>query len=166
MLAGSKKESIINAGLDEQSTYGIMSKTKKAAISELITKLIDEEYIHQTEGKYPILEVTQKSYPILKGQKSLTMRLAVKEELHREIQHTEVDKVLFDKLKERRKYLADKASVPPYVIFSDASLRDMCAKLPTNENDFLRISGVGIKKQEKYAKEFISIIKEYKEEKF
>ncbi|MBD9047594.1 MAG: DNA helicase RecQ [Ruminococcus sp.] len=166
VLAGSKKESIINAGLDEQSTYGIMSKTKKAAISELITKLIDEEYIHQTEGKYPILEVTQKSYPILKGQKNLTMRLAVKEDLHREIQQTEIDRSLFDKLKERRKYLADKASVPPYVIFSDASLRDMCAKLPTNENDFLRISGVGIKKQEKYAKEFILIIKEYKEEKF
>lgn len=166
VLAGSKKESIKNAGLDEQSTYGIMSKTKKAAISELITKLIDEEYIHQTEGKYPILEVTQKSYPILKGQKSLTMRLAVKEDLHREIQQAEIDRSLFDKLKERRKYLADKASVPPYVIFSDASLRDMCAKLPTNENDFLRISGVGIKKQEKYAKEFIPIIKEYKEEKF
>ncbi|WP_370768442.1 DNA helicase RecQ [Ruminococcus sp.] len=164
VLAGSKKESIINAGLDEQSTYGIMSKTKKAAISELITKLIDEEYIQQTEGKYPILEVTQKSYPILKGQKNLTMRLAVKEDLHREIQQAEIDRSLFDKLKERRKYLADKASVPPYVIFSDASLRDMCAKLPTNENDFLRISGVGIKKQEKYAKEFIPIIKEYKEE--
>lgn len=165
VLAGSKKESIINAGLDEQSTYGIMSKTKKAAISELITKLIDEEYIHQTEGKYPILEVTQKSYPILKGQKILTMRLAVKEDLHREIQQAEIDRSLFDKLKERRKYLADKASVPPYVIFSDASLRDMCAKLPTNENDFLRISGVGIKKQEKYAKEFIPIIKEYKNSK-
>ena len=165
VLAGSKKESIINAGLDEQSTYGIMSKTKKAAISELITKLIDEEYIHQTEGKYPILEVTQKSYPILKGQKSLTMRLAVKEDLHREIQQVEIDRSLFDKLKERRKYLADKASVPPYVIFSDASLRDMCAKLPTSENDFLRISGVGIKKQEKYAKEFIPIIKEYKNSK-
>ena len=164
VLAGSKKESIKNAGLDEQSTYGIMSKTKKAAISELITKLIDEEYIQQTEGKYPILEVTQKSYPILKGQKNLTMRLAVKEDLHREIQQAEIDRSLFDKLKERRKYLADKASVPPYVIFSDASLRDMCAKLPTNENDFLRISGVGIKKQEKYAKEFIPIIKEYKEE--
>ncbi len=107
VLAGSKKESIINAGLDEQSTYGIMSKTKKA----------------------------------------------------------EIDRILFDKLKERRKYLADKASVPPYVIFSDASLRDMCAKLPTNENDFLRISGVVIKKHEKYAKEFIPIIKEYKNSK-
>lgn len=165
VLAGSQKDSIINAGLDEQSTYGIMSKTKKAAISELITKLIDEEYIQQTEGKYPILEVTQKSYPILKGQKNLTMRLAVKEDLHREIQQAEIDRSLFDKLKERRKYLADKASVPPYVIFSDASLRDMCAKLPTNENDFLRISGVGIKKQEKYAKEFIPIIKEYKNSK-
>ena len=166
VLAGSKSENIYKYRLNNQSTYGIMSDKRRTVINELITRLIDEEYITQTEDKYPVLKVTQKSYPILKGQKSLTMRLAVKEELHREIQHTEVDKVLFDKLKERRKYLADKASVPPYVIFSDASLRDMCAKLPTNENDFLRISGVGIKKQEKYAKEFIPIIKEYKEEKF
>lgn len=166
VLAGSKSENIYKYRLNNQSTYGIMSDKRRTVINELITRLIDEEYITQTEDKYPVLKVTQKSYPILKGQKSLTMRLAVKEELHREIQHTEVDKVLFDKLKEIRKYLADKASVPPYVIFSDASLRDMCAKLPTNENDFLRISGVGIKKQEKYAKEFIQIIKEYKEEKF
>lgn len=166
VLAGSKSENIYKYMLNNQSTYGIMSDKRRTVINELITRLIDEEYITQTEDKYPVLKVTQKSYPILKGQKSLTMRLAVKEELHREIQHTEIDKVLFDKLKERRKYLADKASVPPYVIFSDASLRDMCAKLPTNENDFLRISGVGIKKQEKYAKEFIPIIKEYKEEKF
>ena len=166
VLAGSKSENIYKYRLNNQSTYGIMSDKLSTVINELITRLIDEEYITQTEDKYPVLKVTQKSYPILKGQKSLTMRLAVKEELHREIQHTEVDKVLFDKLKERRKYLADKASVPPYVIFSDASLRDMCAKLPTNENDFLRISGVVIKKHEKYAKEFIQIIKEYKEEKF
>lgn len=165
VLAGSKSENIYKYMLNNQSTYGIMSDKRRTVINELITRLIDEEYITQTEDKYPVLKVTQKSYPILKGQKSLTMRLSVKEELHREIQHTEVDKVLFDKLKERRKYLADKASVPPYVIFSDASLRDMCAKLPTNENDFLRISGVGIKKQEKYAKEFIPIIKEYKNSK-
>lgn len=166
VLAGSKSENIYKYRLNNQSTYGIMSDKRRTVINELITRLIDEEYITQTEDKYPVLKVTQKSYPILKGQKSLTMRLTVKEELHREIQHTEVDKVLFDKLKERRKYLADKASVPPYVIFSEASLRDMCAKLPTNENDFLRISGVVIKKHEKYAKEFIPIIKEYKEEKF
>lgn len=165
VLAGSKSENIYKYRLNNQSTYGIMSDKRRTVINELITRLIDEEYITQTEDKYPVLKVTQKSYPILKGQKGLTMRLAIKEELHREIQHTEVDKVLFDKLKERRKYLADKASVPPYVIFSEASLRDMCAKLPTNENDFLRISGVVIKKHEKYAKEFIQIIKEYKNSK-
>lgn len=166
VLAGSKSENIYKYRLNNQSTYGIMSDKRRTVINELITRLIDEEYITQTKDKYPVLKVTQKSYPILKGQKNLTMRLAVKEDLHREIQQAEIDRSLFDKLKERRKYLADKASVPPYVIFSDASLRDMCAKLPTNENDFLRISGVGIKKQEKYAKEFIPIIKEYKEEKF
>lgn len=165
VLAGSKMESIINLGLDKQSTYGIMKATKKTAISELINKLIDEEYIYKTQDQYPVLKVTKKSYPILKGQKTLNMRLAVKEELHREVQPVDVNKTLFNKLKEHRKYLADKASVPPYVIFSDATLREMCIQLPTNENDFLRISGVGIKKQEKYAKEFIPIIKQYKEEK-
>ena len=141
-----------------------MSSTKRSAITELINRLIDEEYIYQTEDEYSVLKVTQKSYPILKGQKTLTMRLAVKEELHREIQQTEVDAELFDRLKEHRKYLADKASVPPYVIFNDSTLREMCVKLPTNESDFLRISGVGIKKQEKYAGEFIPIIKKYKNE--
>lgn len=161
VLAGSKRESIINLGLDSQSTYGIMSDTKSRIIAELITRLIDEEYIYQTEDEYPILKVTQKSYPILKGQKTLNIKLAVKEDLHREIEHSEIDLGLFDKLKEQRKFLADKASVPPYVIFSDATLREMCVKLPTNENDFLRISGVGIKKQEKYASQFIPIIKKY-----
>lgn len=164
VLAGSKRDSIIRMGLNNQSTYGIMSSTKRSAITELINRLIDEEYIYQTEDEYPILKVTQKSYPILKGQKTLTMRLAVKEELHREIQQTEVDAELFDRLKEHRKYLADKASVPPYVIFNDSTLREMCVKLPTNESDFLRISGVGIKKQEKYAGEFIPIIKKFKDE--
>lgn len=164
VLAGSKRESIINLGLDSQSTYGIMSDTKSRIITELITRLIDEEYIYQTEDEYPILKVTQKSYPILKGQKTLNMKLAVKEDLHREIEHSEIDLGLFDKLKEHRKFLGDKASVPPYVIFSDATLREMCVKLPTNENDFLRISGVGIKKQEKYASQFIPIIKKYIDE--
>ena len=164
VLAGSKRDSIIRLGLNKQSTYGIMSSTKRSAVTELINRLIDEEYIYQTEDEYPVLKVTQKSYPILKGQKTLTMRLAVKEELHREIQNTEIDTELFDRLKEHRKYLADKASVPPYVIFNDSTLREMCVKLPTNESDFLRISGVGIKKQEKYAGEFIPIIKKYKDE--
>lgn len=164
VLAGSKRESITNLGLDSQSTYGIMSDTKSRIITELITRLIDEGYIYQTEDEYPILKVTQKSYPILKGQKTLNMKLAVKEDLHREIEHSEIDLGLFDKLKEHRKFLADKASVPPYVIFSDATLREMCVKLPTNENDFLRISGVGIKKQEKYASQFIPIIKKYIDE--
>lgn len=163
VLAGSKRESIINLGLNSQSTYGIMSDTKRNVIAELINRLVDDGYIYQTEDEFPILKVTQKSYPVLKGQKSLNMRLAVKEDLHREIQNIEVDLALFNMLKERRKYLADKASVPPYVIFSDATLKEMCVKLPTNENDFLRISGVGIKKQEKYAKDFIEIIKSYKD---
>ncbi len=165
VLSGSKRENILNAGLNKQSTYGIMSNTKKQVISELIERLIDEEYIYKTEDEYPILKVTQKSYPILRGNKTLSMRVAAKEELHREIHQAEINPELFSKLKELRKRLADKASVPPYVIFNDATLREMCEKLPQNENDFLRISGVGIKKQEKYASQFIPIIKKFIENK-
>lgn len=69
VLAGSKSENIYKYRLNNQSTYGIMSDKRRTVINELITRLIDEEYITQTEDKYPVLKVTQKSYPILKGQK-------------------------------------------------------------------------------------------------
>jgi ATP-dependent DNA helicase RecQ len=71
-----------------------------------------------------------------------------------------LDEGLFAKLKELRTRLAQEAHVPPYIIFSDASLRDMCRKRPENREQFLRVSGVGAVKLEKYGEMFIALIAE------
>jgi superfamily II DNA helicase RecQ len=69
-----------------------------------------------------------------------------------------LDEGLFAKLKELRTRLAQEARVPPYIIFSDASLRDMCRKRPINREQFLQVSGVGSIKLEKYGEQFIALI--------
>ena len=69
--------------------------------------------------------------------------------------------MLFERLRSLRKRLADEADVPPYVVFSDASLRDMCAKLPDSDEAFLAVSGVGEKKLARYGSAFMNEIATY-----
>ncbi|MCD7778952.1 MAG: HRDC domain-containing protein, partial [Clostridiales bacterium] len=72
---------------------------------------------------------------------------------------------LFDELKKLRKKLAGESGVPPYIIFSDKSLLDMCEKLPENEDEFSKISGVGQEKLKKYCKYFTEVINDFVREK-
>jgi RecQ family ATP-dependent DNA helicase len=75
---------------------------------------------------------------------------------------TDFEKPLFDDLRELRKRLADEAHVPPYVVFSDVSLREMAHFLPGNLDQFLNINGVGQRKLEKYGEPFLKIIGDYR----
>lgn len=74
---------------------------------------------------------------------------------------TNIDRRLFAKLKHLRKQLADEQGVPAFTIFSDASLADMTAKLPTNPTDFMLVNGVGDVKNQKYGQAFTSLIEDY-----
>lgn len=165
VLHGNNTANIISLGLDKQSTYGIMSRTKEKSIREIISFLILEKYIEQSNDEFPKLKITEKAYPVLKGKETVSMRIAIKEEKSKTkvvIDDENINQDLFNELKEIRKELANKASVPPYVIFSDATLKDMCKKMPQNNNDFIKVSGVGLRKQEKYSKYFLPIICKYK----
>ena len=70
---------------------------------------------------------------------------------------------LFEELRALRKELAASLGVPAYVVFADASLREMCAKLPVTNAEFMGISGVGSMKTERYGRQFIRVIKKYKQ---
>ena len=70
----------------------------------------------------------------------------------------EADPALFERLRALRKRLADEAGVPPYIVFSDAALRDMCAKLPATDDEFLEVSGVGATKLARYGEAFLAEI--------
>ena len=164
ILRGSKNERILSLGLNSLSTYGVMSDCSEKRLQAILTHLIQEEYIVTDGGEYPILKLTKKCALILKENQPLTMKAAIEdkeEEKKSESSKNElsgVDEVLFDKLRVLRWELAGREHVPPFVIFSDATLADMCAKRPKSLVEMLNVTGVGSVKLKKYGEAFLKAI--------
>lgn len=158
VLRGKTNDRITSFRLDKQSTFGIMKDSKPTEIRYIIEKLEEQGYIITIGAGKPILRVTEMSYPVLKGKAKVnvkkTIRIKAKEET--------VDIPLFNILKQIRYEIASKKGVPAFLIFSDASLTDMCRKLPVTPEEFLSVNGVGDNKLKQYGARFISAIAEYK----
>jgi ATP-dependent DNA helicase RecQ len=170
ILKGSKSEKITGAGLDTLSTYGIMADTGTQRIRVIMDYLIDQGYLAVTGEEYPVVCSSAKSGEIIFEKKHLTMMLA--KETRREKSSAvsvlpeapgEFDNALFAKLKDLRMQLARQARMPAYIVFSDASLRDMCHRRPVTREAFREISGVGAAKLEKYGDAFTRLIREHEE---
>lgn len=162
VLRGMKNQKILSFGLDRQSTYGILHNYSKNELYNIFDFLEHNGYIVQTQEVYPILKVTEKCGEILYNTERMVMKLPKKSVgtlLDRVDEN--VDPKLFSALKLLRKKFADKASVPAFVIFSDATLKEMCVKRPVTQADFLEISGVGSTKYSRYGEDFIEIIKKF-----
>lgn len=125
-----------------------------------------QELLIQTDGQYPVLKLTQNARPVLLGEKSFEMRIPVPQEKAKKPDKAagDADPELFARLKKLRAALAAKASVPAYVVFTDTTLRDMCAKMPTDEQELLQVSGVGERKAHRYGKAFLEEINRKAEE--
>ncbi|RYL95058.1 DNA helicase RecQ [Sporolactobacillus sp. THM7-4] len=158
VLAGADDQKIKKFKLDRLSTYGILSSRTQRDISEFIDFLTAEQYLVQMGGAYPTLKLTEKSLPVLKGEARLFRKGRVR------AAQLAVHNELFERLKKVRKDLAQKEYVPPYIIFSDQSLRDMSAALPSTDHEFLMIKGVGQQKLEKYGRTFMEEIAAYEAE--
>ena len=104
------------------------------------------------------------SYPVLKGKVKVKVKKTVRIKTKDQTVSESVDVTLFDILKDIRYELARKKGVPAFLIFSDASLSDMCRKLPVTPEEFLTVNGVGDNKLTQYGDIFISAIAEYKSE--
>lgn len=171
ILRGADNAKIKQFRLSTLSTYGIMKDCTDVKIRQIIRHLTASGYI--CEGDYQTLCLTRKSAEILMDKKPLTMRLPKKAERRdkaisaKSTAKSEIsvfDKALFDRLRELRSKLAAEISMPAYIVFSDASLRDMCIKLPKNQSQMLEVSGVGKAKQQRYGKYFVAEILKYLEE--
>jgi ATP-dependent DNA helicase RecQ len=164
ILRGSGSEKIKQFKMDELSTYGIMSEISAHRIHTMVDFLIEHDYLTMTGDPYPVVTLSRQSQDILKHRQLIEMKLpketAVKK-TSRADASTFVDAQLLSKLKALRSQLARDAHVPAYVVFSDASLIDMCAKRPQTETAFMTISGVGKAKLQKYAQPFMQIIREH-----
>ncbi|WP_067842321.1 DNA helicase RecQ [Amphibacillus sediminis] len=154
VLKGSKDKKLKQFGFDQLSTYGLMRQRTEKEITQFIHFLIAEEYLTTGEQRYPVLQLTNKAALVLKNQAKVWMRQT-------KVQQSGVidyDLKLFELLRQTRKQMADEHHVPPYVIFSDATLKEMSRQLPRTKGDMLLIKGVGEKKYEQYGQDFLDII--------
>jgi len=154
VLAGSKSQKILESNFDQLSTYGIMPDYTIKEIKNLINLLVADDYLSQSGAKYPLLKLNQKSYQIMNGE------LEVEKRVEAEQKQVSEDSELFMILKELRKEISQKEGVPPYIIFHDSTLKDMCRVLPQNQSQMLEVSGVGEVKYSRYGREFLTKIKE------
>ncbi len=164
ILRGSKNEKIRNSHLDTLTTYGIMETVPKEYIRQVIEFLLVQSYIQATTDGYQVLKIQPKAYAILRGQQSLHMRvLQQPDSMESSVptSYVEIDEDLFQQLKALRAKIAKVQSVPAFVIFTDAALRDMCIKLPQNLKSFLEVNGVGQTKANRYGERFIKLIQAY-----
>jgi len=156
VLKGSKIKRIRELGFEKLSTYGIMKELSTQHITALINFLISEGYLSQTKDKYPTLHVQSKAIPVLKGmEKIVQLTSAVPRE------YQSFDSSLFESLKALRREIARNEQLPPYVIFHDSTLHEMCQRLPMDYNSMMKISGMGKSKFEKYGELFIKLIKKH-----
>lgn len=167
VLRGSKNERLLRFKLDNQSTYGIMKDLSEKRVRDIIEHLEQIGFIFSEGGEYPVLKVSATSYGVLKGKSPLSMKIPKeqKKEPKPAVKAADInaviDKDLLDELKQLRRKLAIEKNVPAYIIFSDATLTDMCKKLPMTPEEFLTVSGVGKTKLAQYGEIFLDTINNY-----
>lgn len=163
VLKGSRSEKILKAELNSQSTYGIMKEVTARHIFGTIDFLAEKEYI-SADNETETLKLLPKSRDVLFGRERLVMKKVENSEKVVKTHRPEVpvNSDLLDALKALRKSIASKKSVPAYVIFTDATLIDMCKKCPETPDEMLEVSGVGRTKLEKFGKEFLEVIAKFR----
>jgi ATP-dependent DNA helicase RecQ len=172
ILRGSKNEKIRRFGLASLSTWGIMADTSAHRIRTIIDFLIDEGcLLVYEESDYPVV-VMGEVQDVMREERRLIIKLPrERKKSPQPVEMTafkmeaspaaEIDTVLFDRLRGLRKEIAARESVPAYIVFSDATLRDMCRKKPASLPQFSGVTGVGEVKLEKYGEAFIALIRDY-----
>ncbi len=177
ILRGSHAEKILSAGFDRLSTYGIMDTVPVPRIRALIDELVYRGLLDRAAGKFPTISLTPQGVAFMRAQNidGQPLILRVAKEKPRPVKAasssagkaraaaaaadlSEADQALYQRLVALRTELAVEQGVPAYIVFNNASLADMCAKRPSNAQEFLTVLGVGAKKAEAYAEKFLAVI--------
>lgn len=146
-------------GLDKLSTFGLMRDADPKRVKRIAEYLISEGYIDEC-GENKICVLTPKADDFIKSHGTVIMRFKAEQKKPSDgTAHNNPE--LFEQLRALRKSLSASLGVPPYVVFSDASLWSMCTILPKNIDEFLKVSGVGTMKAERYGRKFIAVIRKY-----
>jgi ATP-dependent DNA helicase RecQ len=157
VLTGAETEKVRGWGHDQLSTYGIGGEHSRSEWQAIGRELIRLGLVRQRPEQFNILELTDEGRAVLRDRTSVTLTKPAKaaEPKQRRTGDIACDEGLFQRLRALRKCLADERQVPPYIIFSDVSLRQMARDYPQDEAALARISGVGEKKLREFGAAFL-----------
>jgi len=162
VLRGSKARAVLERGHDSLSTYGLLREMPKAQLVSLIGQLVDLGVLGRAQGQFPTLELTEDSLAVLRGEREVALfspPMKVEEtKAAGQVELKPEEQALFDALRGLRRQIADERDVPPYVVFSDATLRELAAYRPGSAEGFVKIRGVGSSKLESFGEAFLSFI--------
>lgn len=151
-------------GIKKQTTWGLMKDYSLSEIRRMIAALASQEYLTVSGEEYPVLQLTEKSKELLFGNEPFMIKKISKPKkkaAKSAVIPPDAEHELYEKLRQRRNETAAEEKVPPYVIMDNKTLMQMAAVKPLNEEEFLKIRGIGRIKAERYAFLFIPIIEEY-----
>ena len=168
-VLGAKTARLTEIGATEYKSYGVLESSNKNLLRRLIEELLLEGYI--ATGEYQVLKLGDISR-LKNTETKVLVKITDEDKMAKRKEKPKKNKKgmdsltsagfkLFDKLKELRLEIARAEKIPPYIVFNDKTLIDMCAKMPTTKSDMLNVSGVGENKYGKYGERFIAVIKEY-----
>jgi len=167
VLRGADTERVRSLGHHQLSTWGLLKGRDRKEVMNLAFQLLDQDLMSRTDGEYPVLYLNEASVEVMRGERSVQLvpvRVKRARTTARETASWDgVDRDLFESLRGLRTELAGARDVPPYVIFSDASLRDMARKKPSSPDEFLDVHGVGEKKLADLGTAFLARIHEHEE---
>ncbi|MDR0898318.1 MAG: DNA helicase RecQ [Oscillospiraceae bacterium] len=158
VLNGSNSRRVLDGGFERLSTYGVLSDMKQNAIIDLIDALIAEDMLEQTNDKYPVIKLGIRAATVLRDGESVVLRM--KPQRIAPAPSDDADE-LFEALKKLRMLIARQENAAAFIIFSDATLKDMCLKRPTNREEMLAVSGVGAVKWARYGQDFLDAIAQF-----
>lgn len=182
-LMGSDRAKLREYGVSVYSSYGSLKEMSEAGIKQIINQMLIAKLLFITKDKYALLKVMDKSEEVLNGNRTVILKEPKKNPL-KEKSGTAKEKGtaskkssvagkrisdilnsrgldLFECLRKLRMEIAKEESVPPYIVFSDKALADMCVKLPFNKEEMLQVNGVGENKYARYGERFLKEIQEF-----
>lgn len=172
---GSKNAKLQQYHMDNSSYYASLADVTVARLRQIMDYLLHRKYLELSNSQYPVVMLGEFAQNVVDGMEPLLMKIP-KEEEKKSTKATkaskaikkaknsreDIDEVLFELLRNVRSEIAKEEKVPPYIVFADKALVDMCSVLPKNREEMLSVSGVGEVKYDKYGERFLEAIMEYK----
>jgi ATP-dependent DNA helicase RecQ len=163
VLRGENTENVRKRGHDKLTTFGLLQKHSKAEVRDWVYQLLGQKVLLQVGDEYPILRLNAASWEVMRGQREVRLvqvaRGKQKKARTETVSWEGVDMDLFEALRRLRRQIAEERRVPPYVVFTDATLRQMARLRPATPEQMRRVSGVGEAKLRDFGERFLEAIR-------